>query len=729
MKKIRNWKSISAVLWIAITILILTTMPNVDKLIKEKGQVEMPKTEQSVKADKILKKMEGKNNNTYDIISVFNSGSKKELTDKQIHEINKTVNKLSKNKKKLGIKQISKHTDSKELEKQLVSDDKTTILTQLSVDTSEGDISKVSNNLNKVINQTKEVDTYLTGSDLISTDFGKSTQDGVEKTEIIAIIFILLVLIIVFKSPIVPLISLLTVGIAYLVSWGILTNIVDNFNFPFSDFTQVFIIVVLFGIGTDYNILLYTRFKEELSKNINKQEAVIRTFKTAGKTVLYSGLAVFIGFASLLLANFKLYQATSGVAIAVAILLLVLVTLNPFFMALLGKKMFYPVKNFKGHKDSKMWHFLSIKAVKAPLITITLILALSTPFIANQSKDLNFNDLWEVGDKYESKQGIKVIEKHFPPGFSSPASLAIESENKLDNINKLKMIDKLTQNISKIDGVSKVVSATRPTGEKIDQFYSEGNELYIPKNIIDSQEVQGTLDMYMSKDRKISNLNIILDVNPYKKKAMPIIKKIDKEAEDTINEFNHNEIEYAVGGTTSTNADLKEVSQGDFIKTAIIMLIGIGLVLFAITRSFLNSIFVVGSLVLVYFTSIGISEWIIHRFLGIDLLSWNVPFFSFIMIVALGVDYSIFVLMRFNELNGTPKENILNASKHMGGVVLSAALILGGTFAALLPSGVLTLIEVAIVVVIALILLSFVAMPILLPALITLVGKLKRNIK
>ncbi|AVF28425.1 putative membrane protein YdgH [Paenibacillus larvae subsp. larvae] len=305
----------------------------------------------------------------------------------------------------MGTNEIISHLDSKEMEKQLVSKDNTTILTQISVDNKQDDISKVANQLNNVI-ETKGIKTYLTGSELIDNDFGESTQEGVKKTEVIAIVFILVVLIIVFRSPIVPIVSLFTVGISYLVSMGAIAQIVDKLNFPFSNFTQVFLVVVLFGVGTDYNILLYTRFKEELSKQDNAYLAAKVTFKTAGKTVLFSGLAVLIGFASLILANFKLYQATSGVAIGVAVLLLVLITLNPFFMVLLGKGMFYPVKNFKGHGDSRLWGFLAKNYVARPFIAIILVFALTIPFILNYSNTLNFNDLWEVNDKYASKQGI-----------------------------------------------------------------------------------------------------------------------------------------------------------------------------------------------------------------------------------------------------------------------------------------------------------------------------------
>ncbi len=1029
MKKLKSWRSLSFVLWIIVTIVMLMTMPSLDQLAKEKGQISVPETEQSAIADKMIARMDKDGGETYGIIAVFNSGSKKAFTNEQKEQIASVINELKDKKNELNITEITSHLDSEEIEKQLVSKDNTTILAQISVDKSQGEISEVAAELNEVI-ETKGIKTYLTGSELVGNDFANSTQEGVKKTEVIAIIFILVVLIIVFRSPIVPFISLLTVGVSYLVSMGVIAQIVDEFNFPFSNFTQVFVVVVLFGIGTDYNILLYTRFKEELSKQENAYLAAKVTMKSAGKTVLYSGVAVLIGFASLSLANFNLYQATSGVAIGVAVLLLVLITLNPFFMVLLGKGMFYPIKNFKGHADSRLWGFLVKNSVARPIIALVLVFALSIPFILNYSQSLNFNDLWEVDNKYASKQGINVIEEHFPPGFSSPATLVIQSDNKLDQVGSLQALDELAEKIEQVEGVSEVYSPTRPTGDKIKELYindqaselneglgdansgigeindgltsaknqmenSDSNDLanvqrlidgttevengisalggamnqlteginsgatgaqkienglaslnenmnklssaasqlytgysqlekglssygqyfgsisqaidgakagyqqvealmnnlteaqpelandpniqqtvgiavtaqqqlnelssqlnqltvqhqsamtsfkeanqsfaqvnegmeqmksgivqlqqgtnelknglnegangseqiaskttdltsgltqinngqeqllkglndlqekmgqlqsglsdstegldqvsngltdakkyltglseskssekfYLPQDALEGEDFQRALNTYMSADREIAKMTIILDVNPYSQEAMPIIQDINEQVNASLNGTDLKDAKIAIGGTTARNVDLKDVTQADFLRTATIMLIGIALVLMVITRSISNSIFIVGSLVLVYFASLGIGEVISSHILNIDNLSWNVPFFSFIMIVALGVDYSIFLMMRYNELEGDPATRIVEASRHIGGVVLSAALILGGTFAALIPSGVLTLIQVASVVIIGLLLLSLLALPILLPGLMGLTNKLNR---
>ncbi|GAB6549361.1 MMPL family transporter [Bacillus mobilis] len=1032
MSRLKNWRSLSFLLWIVITITMIVTMPNMDKLVKEKGHITIPNTEQSSIADKMIREMDKDGTEKYDVIAVFNSGSKAALTTEQKDEIIKTINALQNEKEQLGIKEVVSHLDNKDLEKQLISKDNTTILTQISVDKKHGEISKIANGLHNKI-KPKGVKTYLTGSDLIAGDFLTSSQEGVKKTEIISIIFILVVLIIVFRSPIVPIVSLLTVGVSYLVSMGIIAHLVDQFNFPFSNFTQVFVVVVLFGVGTDYNILLYTRFKEELSKQENAFLATKEMFKSAGKTVLYSGIAVLIGFASLALASFKLYQSTSAVAIGVAVLLLVLTTLNPFFMVLLGKGMFYPVKTFKGHEDSRLWGFLAKNSVVRPFVALIIVFVISIPFVLKYSNTLNYNDLFEVDNKYESKMGINVIEEHFPPGFSSPSTLVIQSGNKLDEASSLQTLDELTDKILKVKGVSEVYSPTRPTGERIKELYinkqagelntglgdanggikeindglttakdkmgskdsnsltnvqklidgtteakngvsalgtalnqlsngindgaqgaqqiesgltsvneninvlsnatsqlhagysqlekglssydqyfgsisqaidgakkgyeqiemlmtnfiqtkpelandpnilqtigiakeaqkqlsvlsNELNQLatqhkaamgsfkeanqsllkvdnglkemnngvtklekgaadlkngldegasgskqianksselqngltkindgqgqlltglkdlqeqmgqlqsglsksteglekvsnglgdaqkylgelneskssekfYIPKEVLEGEDFQKALNTYMSHDRKTAKMTIILDVNPYSKEAMPIIEEINKTIDGTLNGTELKSAKKAIGGTTARNVDLKEVTGQDFLRTATIMLIGIAIVLLVITRSFLNTIFIIGSLILAYFASLGISEQISAHLLNVESLSWNVPFFSFIMIVALGVDYSIFVMMRYNELEGDPATKIVNASRHIGGVVLSAALILGGTFAALIPSGVLTLIQVASVVGVALLLLAIIVMPILIPALIGLTNKMKNYTK
>ncbi|UHA72470.1 MMPL family transporter [Paenibacillus sp. 481] len=1029
MKKIRNLRIASIVAWILITVVIVMTMPNLNQLVREKGQVSIPDSAQSKIAHEMLSQMDENSGNSYSIIAVFNSGTDKPLTSKQQQQIESVIAQFKAKQKQLGIENMLTHLDDEHTKSQLVSKDKTTILTQLSVSRSQGTISEAAKPLEALM-ELEQVDTYLTGNSLVIEDFVKSTEEGIKKTEIIAVIFIILVLIIVFRSPIVPVVSLLTVGISYIVSLGIVAHFVEWFNYPFSNFTQVFLVVILFGIGTDYNILLFSRFKEELTKQDDTLTAVKATYRSAGKTVLYSALAVFIGFMALILAEFGIYQASSAVAIGVAVLVLVLMTLNPVIMLGLGKKLFWPVKKFDGHGESRIWGTLAKASVARPIAALLFIAILCIPFIVKYSDSLSYNDLLEVDDSYASKQGIQVIEKHYSPGFSSPTTLVIQSDKSLNNAKSLQELDELAERISNMSGVAEVFTTTRPVGKKMEELYMKdqskelnkglgdaakgvgeindglssaekeigqadtkgvqnvqllidgtnevqtgvtslgkaieqlskgvdsgasgakqlesglgslkeqmnllsrslpqlqqgyidletglsafgtqfaslelaiggaaqgfeqieitlgkfvqsnpdmdndehiqtalgiaatgkqqmkelaqqlsglkteydkamssfkqanaslsavndgvvqlqtgvtqlhegssslqaglqtaadgskkmipvppalrtglaeihagqkqllsglteltGNmeklqsglsastkgleevstgladaqsylhglseskaseKFFIPQDVLESDDFKQALDMYMSPDRKTVQMNIMLKVNPYSKEAMAIVKQLNTEVQAAIKGSELKHAKAALGGKTSENVDLEAIASGDFARTATIMLIGIGLVLIFITRSLWIPIFIILSLVLAYFTSLGISEFLSSHLLSVNELGWNVPFFSFIMIVALGVDYSIFLMMRYRELEGHSTKEMIEAARHMGGVVISAAIILGGTFAALIPSGVLTLIEVAMTVMIGLCLLGFVMLPVMLPALLAVVERVQK---
>lgn len=141
------------------------------------------------------------------------------------------------------------------------------------------------------------------------------------------------------------------------------------------------------------------------------------------------------------------------------------------------------------------------------------------------------------------------------------------------------------------------------------------------------------------------------------------------------------------------------------------MLVGIGIALMVVTRSLIQPLTIIATLVTAYISALTMTKLLSKVLLSRTLLTWNTPFFSFIMIVALGVDYSIFLMMRYRD-DGAKipdvRRRILNASAKIGTVVISAAIILSGTFAALMPSDVLTLIQVAMTVIIGLVILVIV---------------------
>ena len=469
MQKFLKNHVFSLIAWVLILIISIFALPNIKELTNAHSDITLPSNVQSNVAQSIKNNWGAKKKNTYEVALVFNKKHGK-LTEADKAAINNTLDKFTNDKHKYGIKDSLLPDSNIATRKKLQSKDDTTWVAQFNIAKSHGTIEEVYNQMNRDA-KTQGLRTYVTGADILQHDFSASIQQGIKKTEAITVVFIFIVLVIVFKSPIVPLISLLTVGVSFLTSFSIVTNLVEHANFPFSNFTQVFMVIVLFGIGTDYNILLYDKFKENLGKGMDKYKALHDALFKAGKTILYSGSSILIGFTALSLAKFSVYQSAVGVAVGVAVLLVVLLTLNPFFMAVLGKKMFWPVKKFTGESDDKLWHGISASTLKHPIIYLIVLAVVVVPFMLMYSGHLNYDDTDEIADSVPSKQGLLVVQKHFSEGMAEPSYLYIKSKHRLDNEENLKLIDQLTKQLQNSKDVSFATSVTQPYGEPIDMLY------------------------------------------------------------------------------------------------------------------------------------------------------------------------------------------------------------------------------------------------------------------
>ena len=469
MQKFLKNHVFSLIAWVLILIISIFALPNIKELTDAHSDITLPSNVQSNVAQSIKNNWGAKKKNTYEVALVFNKKHGK-LTEADKAAINNTLDKFTNDKHKYGIKDSLLPDSNIATRKKLQSKDDTTWVAQFNITKSHGTIEEVYNQMNRDA-KTQGLRTYVTGADILQHDFSASIQQGIKKTEAITVVFIFIVLVIVFKSPIVPLISLLTVGVSFLTSFSIVTNLVEHANFPFSNFTQVFMVIVLFGIGTDYNILLYDKFKENLGEGMDKYKALHDALFKAGKTILYSGSSILIGFTALSLAKFSVYQSAVGVAVGVAVLLVVLLTLNPFFMAVLGKKMFWPVKKFTGESDDKLWHGISASTLKHPIIYLIVLAVVVVPFMLMYSGHLNYDDTDEIADSVPSKQGLLVVQKHFSEGMAEPSYLYIKSKHRLDNEENLKLIDQLTKQLQNSKDVSFATSVTQPYGEPIDMLY------------------------------------------------------------------------------------------------------------------------------------------------------------------------------------------------------------------------------------------------------------------
>lgn len=651
--------------------------------------------------------------------------------------------------------------------------------------------------------------TYVTSDTLLADEFSNTTEEGIKKTAVITIIFIFIVLVLVFRSLIIPLVSLLNVGITMIISLSLVMNLAKYFNFPISDFTQVFLVIILFGIGTDYNILLYDKFKEELA-NSNQYQAINVVKASAGRTILYSGLSVFIGFAALSFAKFSFYRSAVSCSVGVLVLLAVLLTLNYFFMAVLGRKLFWPSHNFKVQQSSQVWRFLSQRGLKQPLIYIVIFRVIAgtnqlasgigqlqvgiNPFasginqVTSASQKLN-QSVTEANQQIQ--QLSSLMNSHSTGSYFAMASQLNQGTSQLagalTTINQQvptlsQGINQLTNGSSELThtgnqlktagnqltsggqqlngGINQVNGGVQQLNHQLQAMSSQlnqleaglnqavsgldkvqngisevqsylselknspaGNQLNIPRNELNNSDLVTSYNIYMNKDRQLTQLSVVLKADPNSHTAAKTVKQLEKDVKAQIKATSLSKAKVAIGGQTSQNLDLETLSQGDFTRTAMIMIIGIGIALLFFTRSVLQPMVIIATLVGTYYTAINLTALIAQHFFHERMLTWNAPFFTFIMLVALGVDYSIFLMMRYRDEElvdpGNQVKHILQAATVIGTVVMSAIIILSGTFAALIPSGIMTLIQVAIAVILGLMILVTV-LPIIMSAYVKL---------
>jgi RND superfamily putative drug exporter len=1030
MKKIIRFRWIVLLLWIVVTVVLMLKSPNMESLVREKGQINVPNGYPSSQAAEILSKHKSNDDKSISVITVFHDHTA--LNSTQQRSIKKTIKRIETKKEELGITKLTTHYEDDSLKDQLVSKDKSTILAMINIDPKNRDIAEVRADLDKEL-KTNHVDAYMTGNEFINEDVVISSQKGLKKTELITLGFILIVLVLVFRSVVAPIIPLVTVGFTYLVSQTIVGFLVDYWDFPLSNFTQIFLVAILFGIGTDYCILLLSRFKEELAQGQEVVPAILHTYKTAGKTVLFSGLAVLIGFASIGFASFKLYQSAVAVAVGVAVLLVALMTVVPFFMATLKTKLFWPIRGEIAHPESKLWGAAGKLSLSRPFLTLLIVAIITIPFLLTHKGTLSFNSLDEIGNNYASVKAFNIVSDEFGPGETLPVKLVIENDDSMKTKEYLTLTEKISSDLQSLDGIEKVRSATRPVGNILKDIYIKkqvgqvstgivkGNEgistikggleqasgslkdskpeldkakkgisslnegtmklesgatelqssleklkngidqssdgassinigvkeakakaiklktgvdqlqsgnkqlasslgdleshyaqiqedlesaqqalvgltasfqrlessypgitenrdyntikgvvhqtsdglknssdvlnqlngglsqtqsglnqanqslegvsngliafsnglsqiitglsnlesglnqisdgqdrvvnqmpqfvqgldtisngqsdlvngfgnlgsqlgsltdgldesskglgkigsglteagdylgklsdetklnrsgVYIPDELLSSDAYKQVFPVYFSPDGKVMTMDIVLKENPYSNKAISTIDSIHSQIKQSIKGTKLENAHIGIGGITSVNHDLKQVSDADYSRTVTFMLIGIGLILIILLRSIVMPVYILGSLLLTYFTAISITEFIFTRILDYPGVSWTVPFFGFVILMALGVDYSIFLMDRFNEVKGQKVElAMLLAMKNMGSVIMSAVVILAGTFAAMLPSGVLSLLQIATLVLSGLLLYAFMILPLFIPVMAKLFGE------
>jgi RND superfamily putative drug exporter len=257
-------------------------------------------------------------------------------------------------------------------------------------------------------------------------------------------------------------------------------------------------------------------------------------------------------------------------------------------------------------------------------------------------------------------------------------------------------------------------------------FVTNGNPYYVPQTLVSIYpEFNQLIDTFVSSDSKAVKLIVTLSDYPYAEMAMDTIQDI-KGLIHNGNAYTYFDTnESAVGGASSAMLDVRSVLEVDFTKIIVVVLAGVFIILCLLLRSFIAPLYILGIVTFAYGATMGISSWIFTDLLGQSGVSFAVPIIVFVLMIAIGADYNIFMMSRVREEahNKSMREAITKTVMSTGYVIMACGLILGGTFLAMVLSPIQTMFQIGVAVAIGVFLEAFVVVPLLLPAIANIFGR------
>ena len=309
----------------------------------------------------------------------------------------------------------------------------------------------------------------VSGQAGIGRDYLGAIKEGTDRTTLVTILLVVVVLLLIYRAPLAAMVPLATIGCAFLVSRGLLGFLAQG-GWKLSSVLDSFIVVLVFGVGTDYTIFLVSRFREELGRN-SYADAVRVTVSRMGAVIAASAATVIVGLTSMIAASFGMIQ-TIGPALALTIFITLLagLSLTPSLLAIFGRRLFWPgheQTRTVGSEEKGFWAAVARRITNRPgLVAGLVLLLLAAPLLALPQLKQNFNVLEELPSGAESRLGFQSLSRHLAEGQLMPLNILIEVPGgKLAMPEALARIAQVEAKIAALSDVQSVSSVVDPKGE------------------------------------------------------------------------------------------------------------------------------------------------------------------------------------------------------------------------------------------------------------------------
>jgi RND superfamily putative drug exporter len=497
------------------------------------------------------------------------------------------------------------------------------------------------------------------------------------------------ILIVVYRSPILWIIPLLSALFALSTAGGIVYLLAKRNIIDVDGQSQGILSVLVIGAATDYALLLIARYREELHHHENRFDAMRTAYKGVWEPILASGSTVSI---SLLVLLFSQLTNTAGLgpigAIGIVCSMITILTLLPALLLVFGRWIFWPRVPRNDGDDhvmtgvwSKVANAIGRNPRRAWVITGTALLLCA--FAATTLKADGLGTVNTFTGNPESVVGQRLLVKHFPGGEGDPTQVVVSADK----------IAAVTAALKGAPGVTDIAP-------QLDGMPIPGQPLP-PVKIVNNKAI----------------LNVTLDKAPDSVEAgndIPAIRELAKKADPSA----------LVGGTSAVYFDVRTANDRDNKTIIPIILIAITLILGLLLRSIISAIILLGTVVLSYFATLGVCALVFNHVFGFAGGDTSFPLFAFIFLVALGIDYNIFLMTRVREESGKigTRAGVVKGVTVTGAVITSAGIVLAATFAVLGLLPLVPLAELGFAVAFGVLLDTIIVRSILVPALVHEIG-------
>ena len=523
---------------------------------------------------------------------------------------------------------------------------------------------------------------YVTGEAGFEADRSKAVE-GIDETLLAVTVVVLLALLLaIYRSPLVALVPLAVVLLAYLVAAGLTCGLVAAGMTTISGQTTAILVVLMFGAGTDYCLLIVARFRDELRANADVHVAMARAAERTGPAILSAGAIVVAAMLVLALADFNATREMGPIlALGVAIMVAAGLTLLPAILAALGRRSFWPAvpQPEAGRAPaSRAWRAVArhVRSRPGPIAAaVTLVLALGALGNLGGREPLDFSEAFR--DAPESVQGQELIRDRFIAGRAAPLGV-----------------------VTRFD-----------SGDEVTAALTEGRATPVEEMYLMARSGPGGPELVLAE--------AYLGIDPFSDEATDAVPDLRARARAAAPVG-----PVLIGGEVAEAYDTEQALSRD---TLLIVPVGLSLILVILVvllRALVMPVYVVGTVVLSFAFALGTSSLIFTHVLGRPASDPSLALFAFIFLVALGVDYNVFLLARIREeRRARPTRDAVTAAlERTGGVITSAGLVLAATFGVLMALPLEALFQIGFVVALGLLADTFLVRALLVPALAVLLG-------